>query len=895
MNVFEIFSVPVDRSMLVSGQYDPGLIALSIAISIFASFMALHTVGQAARATNRFVRMIALATGSLALGVGIWAMHFIGMLAFSVCTSVSYDPIVTMASMLPGLAASFVALSLIAKPNIGRVQLMGGGVLVGAGIGAMHYAGMAAMRMSLAQRYDPAGFALSIAVAVVLAVVALWIRFGLNQIGARWSTQMRLLASATIMGSAISGMHYTGMTAARFVGRVGSSFGSTANAEFLGIAIALATVVLTVCVLGANGLIRYRALVQSLRLNEAHLSAILSERQKMESALRDSEEQFRSLIVNIPGISFRAGLGKGMPMIFVSDAVGALTGYPSSDFVGDPPRRNIFDLVFEDDRATILSAIRGSVESHRPFQNECRLRHRDGSVRWMWGNANAVFGADGAPKWLDGVILDITERRHMEEQLRDAKERAEHAVAARTAFMANMSHEIRTPMNSILGFTDVMLQAHLSTEHRRYLEIVRNSGRSLLRLLNEILDSAKLDKGAVDLEFTDFDLLGLIDEISSGLGATARAKNVELLVRLDPRLPRWFRGDELRIRQVLLNLLSNGVKFTQAGAVTLTVEGRGDCVHFAVADTGIGIAADRLDAIFEPFTQADVSMSRRFGGTGLGTTISKKLVELMNGRIWVESTLGQGSTFHVEIPLAASQPRDARPRASRTKVSLPSLRILVVDDVLQNLELITLLLRNDGHHVIAARDGEQASIAAEAGGINLILMDMQMPGMDGTEAARRIRAREARTNARRIPIIAITASVLESDRKAARDAGMDGFASKPVDSAELTREIARVLHLQVPTTAALPLAAGASELDLSQVHRLGSRLLQSLQRGAMDEGCFEQFLGAMSGHTDAEGLDQLRCAIDDFDFERAHTQVRELLAEFAVPATDSGLSKGPGS
>jgi PAS domain S-box-containing protein len=759
----QLFSPPTDPGMLSYGIYDPWLVALSVLVASFSSWMGLQMAGQAAAATSTRLRRAALLTGSLALGSGVWAMHFIGMLAFDLCTSVDYDRVVTIWSMLPSVAASFVALAVISRQEIGRWQLLAGGVLVGAGIGAMHYTGMAAMRTALALRYDPAMFALSIVVAVALATLALWVRYGLSALRNRLSGTARLVIAGVIMGCAIAGMHYTGMAAARFVGTVPpGSAGGVSNANFLALAITLITVSFTLLVLSANGMLRYRALFFQLSQSESWMRALLatavdgvitleadgtirefnaaaerifgwrradilgrnvrlliadparsqrdgllshlndgtegvigesqdvlglhksgahvplrnaygharladkdlyvcfvtdiSERKTMEQQLRASEQQFRSLIGNIPGISYRSLMAPGWPMVFVSAAVENLTGYPAADFLGSPPKRCFGDLIHPDDHEQVARGLDAAVELGQPFILEYRLLHKDGSTRWMWENGSAIFNEQGKVQWLDGVILDISGRRTMEEELRAAKERAEQAAAARAAFLANMSHEIRTPMNAILGFTDVLLQGELASDQRRHLNTVRNSARSLLRLLNEILDTAKLDKGAVELELADYNLLALIDELSSTMGSNASAKGLKLAVAYDPAMPHCLHGDELRVRQVLSNLLGNAIKFTAKGSVTLAVTREngldGDCVHFMVSDTGIGIPADRLAAIFEPFTQADASMNRRFGGTGLGTTICKQLAELMGGQIWATSTEGHGSAFHVVLPLA---------------------------------------------------------------------------------------------------------------------------------------------------------------------------------------------------------------------------------------------------
>jgi len=899
--MLSLFNVPADASLLSYGMYTPRLVALSVLVAIFSSWMGLQIAGQAS--ASREQRWIVLGTGSLALGAGVWAMHFIGMLAFDLCTTVDYDPVTTIISGLPSIVASLVALSVIARDRLGPLGLVGGGVVVGAGIGAMHYAGMAGMRMSLELRYDPMMFGLSIVVAVVLATLALWVRFGLSSLSHRLGEQHRLLLSAIVMGCAIAGMHYTGMAAARFVGNAAASPQDGTSDTFLALAITLITVAFTIFVMAANGMLRYRRLFRELSRSEASMRALLtttvdgvvtldgngvirefnasaeriygwkreeiigqnirvligneeasarvgllrtlqtgeltdssqgadvtgrrkdgsivpirravghtrlrdkdlfvcfitdiSERRAMEQALRASEQQFRSLIGNIPGISYRSLITGEQPMVFISDAVERVTGYPCADFVGTaaaPARRNFGTLIHAADRVRVSDAVAAALREDRPYLVEYRLLHADGSIRWLWENGTGVRDDAGALTWLDGVILDITERREMEDALRDAKDKAEQAAAARASFVANMSHEIRTPMNSILGFTDVLLDGELAADQRRHLDTIRSAGRALLRLLNEILDTAKLEKGAVELEQNDYNLLSLIDELSSTLAANARAKGLHVDIHYDPALPTSLRGDELRVRQVLTNLLDNAIKFTQQGSVTLRAEMKDKQLHFLVRDTGIGIAPERLDAIFEPFTQADASMTRRFGGTGLGTTICKQLVELMGGRIWAESEPGKGTTFHVLLPLVLARFAPQLPRV-RSAATLPPLRVLVADDVPQNLELLQLLMARRGHTMTAASDGAVVVELAAREEFDLILMDFQMPTIDGLSATRLIREQAKAAGRPRVPIIAMTASVLAEHRRASVEAGMDGFASKPVDWFSLSHEMARVLGL----------------------------------------------------------------------------------------------------
>ena len=935
MNVTDLtrfFSAPTDTALLNYGSHNPALVALSLLVAIFSSWMALHMAGQARDATSRLLRSGVLLSGSLALGCGVWAMHFIGMLAFDLCSNADYAPGLTTLSLLPSVAASFVALSILARRQLSAWSLLTGGLLVGAGIGTMHYTGMAAMRLSLTLRYDPLMFGLSILVAVALATLALWVRFGLRSWRRHLSEPMLVLISAIVMGCAIAGMHYTGMAAARFIGVPAPGQAHGPNGTFLALATSLVTVSFTVIVVAANGWLRARALFRQLSQSENWMRALLtttvdgvitintdgvidefnaaaerifgwrrdeivgrnvlvlmadqqhdvaaglraflqqgrgerpqhgtdfearrkdgsevpvrcaagharqaghdvfvlfvtdiSERRAMEQALRTSEQQFRSLIGNMPGISYRMALRGSQEMVFISDAVSTVTGYAASEFTGAGAMRRLEQLVVPDDWPRVTAALATAIADQVPYVAEYRLRHADGGIRWLLSNGAVVRDADGRPEWLDGVVLDITERYQMEQELRLAKEKAEQAAAARASFVANMSHEIRTPMNSILGFTDVLLDSELQPAQRRQLDTVRNAGRALLRLLNEVLDTAKLDKGAVELELADYSLLALVDELSSTIGARAQAKSLLVDVRYDPALPTNLHGDELRMRQVLTNLLDNAIKFTASGSVALHVRGAGALLLIDVQDTGIGIAPERLEAIFEPFTQADASTTRRYGGTGLGTTICRQLVDLMGGRIWASSVAGRGTTFHIELPLQAAREAPRQRPGRGASFELPPLHILAADDVPQNLELLSLLLEKRGHTLETASDGAQAVALAGAVPFDVILMDVQMPLMDGLAATRAIRAAAARAGQPRVPVVAMTASVLEAHRQASGAAGMDGFASKPVDWWALSHEIARVLGLADTAT---PIAASAASAANSVAPRVLNQQL-GLQR-----------------------------------------------------------------
>ncbi|MFW9617451.1 MHYT domain-containing protein [Aquabacterium sp.] len=888
-----------DPHLLMYGDHDPWLVVLSVGLAIFASTMGLQAAQHARTQAVFRQRMLTLLVGSVSLGGGVWAMHFIGMLAFRLCTTVSYDPLITVLSMLPSVGASWIALNLLTHEHIDGRQLTIAGVLVGAGIGAMHYTGMAAMRLAPLLRYDPWMFALSIVVAVSLAIVALWVKFGLAARFPNASPLGLTGIAGTVMGLAISGMHYTGMAAARFIGTPTSTEElSSASQLPMALSIALAMVVFTVMSAAIAGLARYRQLLAQMASKQARLRAItetatdgivvfdhlgiihkfnpsaerifgraaedmlghsittvmiapykqmaetsfpqflgeieramgqevethcihtdgrriplrlvmgrmkslqerlyvafltdISERKRMEEALRDSEAQFRSLIGNIPGISYRCRVEPGWPMVYISSATERITGWPASAFMGATPEVRFADLVSTDDVRRIADIVKRATDTDQQFVLEFQLRTRQGDLRWMWGNGSIVRASDQSVMWIDGVLLDITERREMENELVEAKNRAEAAAVARSTFLANMSHEIRTPMNAIIGFTEVVLNGPLEAEQRRHLETVHKSARSLLYLLNDILDTSKLDRGAVELESLVFSLPDLIQQLCAEQSIQAGRKN--LVLRSDCATSAGVvRGDPHRLRQVLLNLVGNAIKFTEHGEVSLSCEREGDWMHFAVQDTGIGIAPERLATIFEAFTQADASMSRRFGGTGLGTTIAKQLTELMGGRIWVESRLGQGSTFHVVVPLpACDAPVNTSMRPESTALQLPPMRILVVDDVPQNTELLCVVLGRQGHHLVVAHDGQEALARYAEGPVDVVLMDVQMPVMDGLSACRAIRRLEQEQGRPHTPVIALSASVQESDRAAALDAGMDGFAHKPLDMVALMHEISRV-------------------------------------------------------------------------------------------------------
>lgn len=455
--------------------------------------------------------------------------------------------------------------------------------------------------------------------------------------------------------------------------------------------------------------------------------------------------------------------------------------------VGELTSRPFIEFVHPDDRAATLAEVQKVTTGENTISFENRYRARDGSWRWMLWNATP-FEQDQV---IYAAARDITERKRAEENIQALQAEAEKANRAKSDFLARMSHEIRTPLNVVIGMGDVLERTTLNTEQRQYVRVFQRAGNDLLTLINDILDLSKVESGRITLEEIDFDLAEVVDAVIEMMAVRAKGKGIRIEHETAPSVPARVAGDPDRLRQVLINLLDNACKFTAKGQVVLRVErepgnSNPGGLLFSVSDTGIGIPPDKLELIFDAFTQADVSTTRRFGGTGLGLAISKRLVELMNGRIWAESEPGAGATFKftanfgIAGPAPENAPGGFQPRAAAPSVPAGILRILVADDSEENRFLVAQYLKDLGSRLEFAEDGQSAVEKFISGAWDLVLMDLQMPVMDGYEATSRIRAWEKEQKRASTPIIALTASALDRDLQQAIEAGCTACLRKPV-------------------------------------------------------------------------------------------------------------------
>jgi len=494
--------------------------------------------------------------------------------------------------------------------------------------------------------------------------------------------------------------------------------------------------------------------------------------------------------------------GSDGKIVWVNQAFVSITGYESNEAIGRMPGE-LFNG--PDTDMDTVAQIGDAIAKGEPFRGEILNYRKDGQQIWVETNQVPVAGRSGTEDMVIAIERDITALKQHEAELATAKEKAEAGERTKSDFLATMSHEIRTPMNGIIGLSDLLAHCDLDGDARNYATTIRSSGEALLTIINDILDYSKLDAGQVTIELQEFDLPASLNDVINLFAEQAAQNDMFIDVIDDANLPDRVVGDAGRIRQILINIIGNAIKFTERGGVTirtgLTETQDGLRISFAVTDTGIGIEAEQTSSIFEKFSQADSQTTRKFGGTGLGLSISRLLARRMGGDITVTSRAGVGSTFTITLVVQPAEGLEPRSAPTHDVVDIGPMSVLVAEDNKTNRFLIGKYLKDSPVDLRFAENGKIAVDEVSAALPDVVFMDMSMPEMDGLEATRKIRARPGPQP----HIIALTANAFASDRAACLDAGMDDFLAKPVRRAEILSKLAHVNAAQKKARASKPL------------------------------------------------------------------------------------------
>jgi signal transduction histidine kinase/NO-binding membrane sensor protein with MHYT domain/ActR/RegA family two-component response regulator len=726
-------------------QHDPRELSVAVVICLMSVFAGLSAYRRARLAEGRF-RLAWLALLGFLLGGGVWATHFMAMLAFRKHTPAIFGLDLTLLSLIVACGGFFIGGSIAARSHR-RVGQAIGGTLFGVTITAMHFIGISAMRFPARLTWNPALVAVAIAVGLAGSAAAL--------VAAGDRRNLRAaLSGGGLLCLAICGLHFTAMAAVTLTPAPlihGAGFYSSH-----GLAMGVGALAGVVLMCGAG------VLMMDGMGKAATLSALRAALNQVPCAISFFDRDLQLIFWNQNFASLLALYG-----------VEARRGLPHSILLG------VADAHGVQHRPEGLSSLTGAggTQVFSVFQTP------DG--RWFEARSNTT--RDGG---YVAVMNDITAQRELIDKQAQAQAQAEQVSRSKSEFLANTSHEIRTPLNALLGMVQVMERNDLDAAQRRRLQIVAESGRSLLAVLNSVLDLAKIEAGKFELDEQAFDLVRTVQQAVSGFEPLAAQKELRLSVEVEPGAAGVWRGDRDRLRQVLSNLVSNAIKFTPQGHVSVRAACADEGLRFVVEDSGVGVAPEKHALIFAAFEQADASTTRQFGGTGLGLAICSELVRAMGGRLTVRSELNAGAEFAFVLPLQRLEDADApAPASSDLDVDLP-LRILVAEDNPTNQLVLSALLEPFGVVLTLADDGAAAVAAFAAGGFDAVLMDVQMPRMNGIQAAAEIRRIEREQGLGRAPIIALTANVMNHQVQEYLAAGMDGFVAKPIQLSELLTALA---------------------------------------------------------------------------------------------------------
>jgi PAS domain S-box-containing protein len=613
---------------MIEKSYSLGLVSLSLVVATIGAYVAVE-IAQRVRATEGRRRVFWTYGGAFAMGLGIWSMHFVGMLALHLPQPMWYDGLLLVASAIPAIVGCAIAFAIFNRATVNRWLIAVAGVFMGLAIAGMHYTGMAAMRMSSSLSYDPILVGASVAIAILVSLVALAVTRSLADRAAEKRVWLKKVAASVLLGSAVYAMHYTGMAAANFTpGR--ADWRPSDNLVFgtyqLGLVVAIISVALLILALFATQFERWTIATRS---------------------------KFENLLDLAPQV------------VWFSEADGRIT-YCNPywyDYTGLSRRDSLGDewlaAIHPDDRERVAEGWQSAVQTGSDFEAELRLRGKNGQYCWFLERSRPHRDETGTiDAWL-GIAVDIEERKRAEEE-------ALAASQAKSEFLASMSHELRTPLNAIGGYGELLamgVHGSLNAEQAQDIARIRRSQQHLLTLINDVLNFARVDAGQAEYRLTSVPVDEALHDTETMIAPQIIAKNLRYTFKGADKTASVL-ADPEKLQQIVLNLLSNAVKFTDAGGcITLSARLAGKCVEISVEDTGAGIAREKLDRIFDPFVQAERRLNQPVQGVGLGLAISRDLAHGMGGELTVESTIGKGSTFTLSLPRAPRMDPADIPRA----------------------------------------------------------------------------------------------------------------------------------------------------------------------------------------------------------------------------------------
>jgi len=742
-------------------QHDWRVVVLALLVCAFSSATSMRLLLSANHFSKDLRTGLLLAAGACG-GAGVWATHFVAMLSFNPGVPTAYDPFGTLASLAIALLGGAASVLLMIKtPRRWRNAVWG--IAFGLSAACMHYVGMAALRLPGHLSWTPSIVLASVVFGMGFAALARLVAFGSKSLGS-------FILGTALLVVATCGLHFIGMMA------VTITFDPTVAAPSNGIAhdlLALGVGGLTLVI----GLICLWTIWLGSRVRVSALNRIHAMFEALPQAVAYFDEADRYVFGNDAFESELVGLG-----------IEPVEGLIYRDIMLRVQVKETEGLRAEHDQAWVVDHLEARQQDKSILDHE----FTDGRVLRVETRLTSLGGSIT-------VLSDITDLKKQAADLAAARDAAEAADRSKSQFLANMSHELRTPMNGVIGVADLLAHEALTPKQGELVGLIQSSGTILDRLLRDLLDIAQIEAGVVEIVEAPFEVAAAVKEVVQMFAAEALAKDIVIELHPAPLANAWAMGDSGRLKQVLTNLISNAVKFTETGRIDVAVANLGEMTVFTVADTGIGFAPDQKERLFSRFEQADGSITRRFGGIGLGLSIAQDLAARMGGTLSCDSTPGAGSVFFLTLPLptaaAPAEPvTEAPSQSDREDPAEP--QILVVDDVPANRRVLSLILDSAGIQTTCVDNGLEAVKAWRRGGIGAILMDIQMPIMDGLTAVRTIRELEAAEGRSQTPIIMVSANAMAEHVAASLDAGANGHIAKPISAERLFAALEQLDELE---------------------------------------------------------------------------------------------------